>query len=60
VYIRAFQHATNLDESAEDKILVGDRPKQNRDPLKLKARLVSRRKEDLEEVRIFNPSLDDI
>jgi len=57
VYIRAFQQASDLDENSEDKILVGDRPKQGRDLVKLKERLRSRRVEELEDVGRFKSSL---
>jgi hypothetical protein len=50
VYIRVFQQASDLDENAEDKILVGDRPQQSRDLPKLKERLAARREEELENV----------
>ncbi|KAF9792094.1 actin cytoskeleton organization protein [Thelephora terrestris] len=43
IYIRAFQQASDLDETVEEKLLVGDRPKQTNDPGRpLKERLVQR------------------
>lgn len=47
IYIRAFQQASDLDDSVEEKLLVGDRPKQTNDPGKpLKDRLVYRSEEE--------------
>lgn len=43
IYIRAFQQASDLDDTVEEKLLVGDRPKQTNDPGRpLKERLVQR------------------
>jgi N-terminal acetyltransferase B complex non-catalytic subunit len=53
VYIRAFQQASDLDDTVEDKLLVGDRPKQSHDPeskLPLKERLAIRKQDELDEV----------
>ncbi|KII88399.1 hypothetical protein PLICRDRAFT_54238 [Plicaturopsis crispa FD-325 SS-3] len=53
LYIRAFQHASDLDDTVEDKLLVGDRPKQSNDPenqLPLKERLIKRKQEELDEL----------
>jgi N-terminal acetyltransferase B complex non-catalytic subunit len=41
-YIRVFQQASDLDDTVEEKLLIGDRPKQSDDPekqLPLKDRL---------------------
>jgi N-terminal acetyltransferase B complex non-catalytic subunit len=53
VYIRAFQQASDMNDDVEEKLLVGDRPKHSRDPLRLhrKERLMSLREEDLQDVR---------
>ncbi|EIW85127.1 actin cytoskeleton organization protein [Coniophora puteana RWD-64-598 SS2] len=32
MFIRAFQHASDLDDATEDKLLIGDRPKKSSDP----------------------------
>ncbi|KAI0322196.1 N-acetyltransferase B complex non catalytic subunit-domain-containing protein [Amylostereum chailletii] len=53
VYIRAFQLASDLDTSVEDKLLVGDRPKQSVNLEKnvpLEERLVERKPEELAEL----------
>lgn len=53
MYIRAFQQASDLDDTVEDKLLVGDRPKQSHDPeskLPLKERLAIRKQDELDEV----------
>ncbi|KAH7913728.1 N-acetyltransferase B complex non catalytic subunit-domain-containing protein [Hygrophoropsis aurantiaca] len=53
IYIRAFQQASDLDDTVEDKLLIGDRPKQSNDPenkLPLKERLASRKPEELQEL----------
>ncbi|KAH7922099.1 hypothetical protein BV22DRAFT_1037860 [Leucogyrophana mollusca] len=53
IYIRAFQQASDLDDTVEDKLLIGDRPKQSNDPenkLPLKERLANRKPEELEEL----------
>ena len=60
IYIRAFQHASDIDESIEEKLLIGDRPKQSVDPerkLPLKERLAQRKPEELIEVMSFNAPL---
>lgn len=53
IYIRAFQLASDLDDTVEDKLLIGDRPKPSLDPenrLPLKERLAKRKAEELDEV----------
>ena len=51
VYIRAFKHASNLDDTVEDKLLVGDRPKPTEISSKpLKERLSNRDENELAEV----------
>jgi len=53
IYIRAFQAASDLDDTVEDKLLIGDRPKPSLDPdtkLPLKDRLAMRKQEDLVEL----------
>lgn len=53
IYIKAFQLATDLDDTVEDKLLIGDRPKPSLDPevrLPLKERLAKRTEEELQEV----------
>ncbi|OCH92238.1 hypothetical protein OBBRIDRAFT_791472 [Obba rivulosa] len=53
VYIRAFQLASDLDDTVEDKLLIGDRPKPSNDPenrLPLKERLAKRKQEELDEL----------
>lgn len=53
VYIKAFQHASDLDDTVEEKLLVGDRPKQSNDPenkLPLQERLAARKPQELQEV----------
>lgn len=52
IYIRAFQHASDLDETVEEKLLIGDRPKKSPAPetkLPLCERLASRKAEELAE-----------
>ena len=52
IYIRAFQQASDLDDTVEEKLLVGDRPKQTNDPGRpLKERLVQRNEDEEENVR---------
>ena len=52
IYIRAFQQASDLDDTVEEKLLVGDRPKQTNDPGRpLKERLVQRNETEEENVR---------
>ncbi|KAF8798082.1 actin cytoskeleton organization protein [Phlegmacium glaucopus] len=51
VYIRAFQQASDLDDTVEEKLLIGDRPKQTANfdkKLSMKERLLQRNAEDLE------------
>ncbi|KIJ69304.1 hypothetical protein HYDPIDRAFT_105904 [Hydnomerulius pinastri MD-312] len=53
IYIRAFQHASDLDEVVEEKLLIGDRPKKNPDPevkLPLAERLAIRKPEEAAEL----------
>ncbi|KAF8447742.1 actin cytoskeleton organization protein [Boletus edulis BED1] len=53
IYIRAFQHASDLDDIVEEKLLVGDRPKKSSDPevqLPLRERLALRRAEEIAEL----------
>ena len=53
IYIRALQQASDLDDTVEEKLLIGDRPKQSHDPenkIPLEERLVARKSEELEEV----------
>ena len=53
IYIKIFQSASDLDDTVEDKLLIGDRPKPSVDPdtkLPLKERLAVQRPEELEEV----------
>ncbi|KDQ60955.1 hypothetical protein JAAARDRAFT_31952 [Jaapia argillacea MUCL 33604] len=53
VYIRALQQASDVDDTVEDKLLIGDRPKQSNDPenkLPLKERLAKRKQEELDEL----------
>ena len=51
IYIRAFQQASDLDDTVEEKLLVGDRPKQTNDPGRpLKERLVQRNEDEEENV----------
>ncbi|KAF8910991.1 actin cytoskeleton organization protein [Gymnopilus junonius] len=50
VYIRAFQQASDLDDTVEEKLLIGDRPKQTADfdkKLSLRDRLMQRDPEHL-------------
>lgn len=53
IYIKVFQQASDLDDSVEDKLLIGDRPKPSHDPenqLPLNERLAKRRSEELEDL----------
>jgi len=52
LYIRAFQQASDLDDTVEEKLLIGDRPKQtaNKKKVPLKERLVASDPEHLSEV----------
>ena len=55
IYIRAFQHASDLDDIVEEKLLVGDRPKKSSDSevqLPLRERLALRRAEEIAEVAV--------
>lgn len=52
-YIRAFQQASDLDDTVEDKLLIGDRPKQTGNfdrSLTLRERLVSLNEDELLEL----------
>lgn len=63
VYIRALQQGSDLDDTVEEKLLIGDRPKQRIDlpsGLTLRDRLIEQSEEDLKEVNdtsnfIFGP-----
>ncbi|KAF9562547.1 actin cytoskeleton organization protein [Agrocybe pediades] len=49
VYIRAFQAASDLDDTVEEKLLIGDRPKQTADSkLSLRERLLQKDEEELD------------
>ncbi|THH20680.1 hypothetical protein EW146_g718 [Bondarzewia mesenterica] len=53
IYIKAFQHASDLDDTVEEKLLIGDRPKQSNDPenkLPLQERLAMRKPQELAEL----------
>nr|VWO98683.1 MAPKK kinase Kpp4 [Ganoderma boninense] len=53
IYIKAFQLASDLDDTVEDKLLIGDRPKPSADPatkLPLKDRLAARKQEEIDEL----------
>ncbi|KAJ7940559.1 actin cytoskeleton organization protein [Mycena leptocephala] len=52
VYIRAFQQGSDLDDTVEEKLLIGDRPKHtsSQNKLTLKDRLRQRKDEDLIEL----------
>ncbi|KAJ2932908.1 hypothetical protein H1R20_g4212, partial [Candolleomyces eurysporus] len=53
VYIRAFQQASDLDDTVEEKLLIGDRPKQTGDfdrSLSLRERLVERTDDEFSEL----------
>ncbi|KAJ6596969.1 actin cytoskeleton organization protein [Mycena vulgaris] len=52
VYIRAFQQGSDLDDTVEEKLLIGDRPKQTspQNKLPLKDRLRQRNDEELTEL----------
>ncbi|KAL4067946.1 N-acetyltransferase B complex non catalytic subunit-domain-containing protein [Scleroderma yunnanense] len=53
IYIRAFQHASDLDETVEEKLLIGDRPKKSPDPetkLPLPQRLAIKKSEEAAEL----------
>ena len=52
MYIRAFQQASDLDDSVEDKLLIGDRPKPSNDPENqqpLRERLIKKKDEEVED-----------
>jgi hypothetical protein len=54
MYIRVFQQGSDLDDTVEEKLLIGDRPKQSPGPDRwpsLRARLVQRNEEELSEVK---------
>jgi N-terminal acetyltransferase B complex non-catalytic subunit len=56
VYIRAFQQASDLDDTVEEKLLIGDRPKQAVNANKknsLKERLVEEDPDCLSEVCVL-------
>lgn len=49
VYIRAFQQASDLDDTVEEKLLIGDRPKKTasvEEGLSLRDRLLQRHPDD--------------
>ncbi|KAF8892524.1 actin cytoskeleton organization protein [Infundibulicybe gibba] len=53
LYIRALQQGSDLDDTVEEKLLIGDRPKQSVDPAKripLRERLVRKEPADLTEL----------
>lgn len=53
IYIRAFQHASDLDDIVEEKLLIGDRPKKSPEPevqLPLRERLAIRKPEEAAEL----------
>jgi N-terminal acetyltransferase B complex non-catalytic subunit len=53
IYIRAFQQASDLDNTVEEKLLVGDRPKQTNDPGRpLRDRLTQRNESEEAEVSL--------
>ena len=54
IYIKVLQQASDLDDMVEEKLLIGDRPKQSSDPQKwlpLKDRLLTQSPDELTEVR---------
>lgn len=54
IYIKVLQQASDLDDTVEEKLLIGDRPKQSSDPKKwlpLKDRLLTQDPDELTEVR---------
>jgi len=60
VYISVLQQASDLDDTVEDKLLVGDRPKQSIDPdvkLPWKERLSRRSQDELDEVKLINANV---
>lgn len=53
IYIKIFQCASDLDDTVEDKLLIGDRPKPSLDPenkAPLKERLAKRKQEEFDEL----------
>lgn len=53
LYIKAFQQASDLDDSVEDKLLIGDRPKPHHEStsnIGLNDRLAQRPQAELDEV----------
>jgi len=53
IYIRALQHSSDVDETVEDRLLIGDRPKPRIDPppgSTYRDRLVEKSEKDLQEV----------
>ena len=57
IYIRAFQQASDIDDTVEDKLLIGDRPKPHignvgKGPIRL--RVAEKQEEELEEVPQFS------
>ncbi|OSC97114.1 actin cytoskeleton organization protein [Trametes coccinea BRFM310] len=53
IYIKAFQLASDLDDTVEDKLLIGDRPKPSYDPetkIPLNERLAMRKQEEINEL----------
>jgi N-terminal acetyltransferase B complex non-catalytic subunit len=53
IYIRALQHASDLDDIVEEKLLIGDRPKKSPEPevqLPLRERLAIRKPEEAAEL----------
>lgn len=59
IYTRCFSLASDLDDTVEEQLLVGDRPKVCDTPeskLPLKDRLPMRKEEELKEVRLFLPA----
>ena len=60
IYIKAFQLASDLDDTVEDKLLIGDRPKPSYDPetkLPLNERLAMKKPEEIAEVATSNSML---
>lgn len=54
IYISVLQQASDLDDTVEEKLLVGDRPKQSNDPnikLPWRVRLFKRSQKELDEVK---------
>jgi hypothetical protein len=62
IYIRAFQQASDLDETVEEKLLIGDRPRQTAKfdkSLTLRDRLLQKDPEAESSVRFFFHSIYD-